>query len=270
VKRPARSRAIGCTFALLAGAAVATDGPLPIPEQFRAMLDDAARNGGTLYRLDAAGARATDEMAAHKYLKRDKRLRGWLTGNPEDGQITVSFVGEEGGVPAVLYRVRVPTEGKSALEKLSASAPLDETESAQWRARTAALGSLSARKDTCSDRYNTVVLRRDTDQRIVVYLLAATTRPGAIVAGGHFRYEYSPDGGTELAQRAFMRSCITIAPDPAKGMPVSLMLTHLLDPTPTEIHVFLSLLHDKRVAVGTEKHLWAVEGSTITLSAQRE
>jgi hypothetical protein len=90
------------------------------------------------------------------------------------------------------------------------------------------------------------------------------------VAGGHFRYDFSLDGKLLEAQRAFTRSCFNIdAPDEKKGKPVAFMLTHLLDPTPTEIHVFLSRLHGQTVYVMTEAGTWSVDGGTINFVEPR-
>ena len=47
--------------------------------------------------------------------------------------------------------------------------------------------------------------------------------------------------------------------------PVAIGVTHLLDATPTEIHVFMSMLMAKPVFVGTEKRIWSVEGPSIGL-----
>ena len=269
---PARTALVSVAWFALARAAAAEE--LSIPAELQPALSQVVEAGVLLHRLDVAGARATDEMAAHKFLKRDKRVRGWLTAAPATAgePIQVTFVGEVAGTPLALYRVRVPDAGKAAIERLDTPAPLAEGEAAQWRARQLALQALVSRQDTCAERYNPVVFARATPdgERIQVYLLAATTEPRTVVAGGHFRYEYSADGRTELSQRPFTRACMTLVADKGSGTPVSLMLTHLLDPTPTEIHVFLGLLHGHRVAVGTEKHLWSVEGTRISLISQRD
>ena len=102
-------------------------------------------------------------------------------------------------------------------------------------------------------------------------MLAATSKPGVIVAGGHFRYEYSVDGVHLESVRPFARSCIEIpAPEGDRGEPAGFILTHLLDPTPTEIHVFLGRLHGQAVFVGTEAGIWAVQGREIYFIEPRE
>ena len=54
---------------------------------------------------------------------------------------------------------------------------------------------------------------------------------------------------------------------PEKGQLAALTVTHLLDPVPTEIHVFSSLSIHLPVLVATTSnaHLWAVEGNRIRL-----
>ncbi len=48
------------------------------------------------------------------------------------------------------------------------------------------------------------------------------------------------------------------------------MVTHLLDPVPTEIHVFASYNLRMPVFVATaDKRVWKVQGSDITLSAAK-
>ena len=51
---------------------------------------------------------------------------------------------------------------------------------------------------------------------------------------------------------------------PGGGRTAGLMMTHLLDPTPTEIHVFLSLSSRLPVFVATsDGRLWKVAGDKI-------
>jgi hypothetical protein len=227
-----------------------------------------------LFAHDSAAATATDELASRKILESDKRLRGWLTDSDGNEAVLVTFVGEEAGAISALYRVRVSAgDAAPRFEALDKPEPLGESAAARWLARQDALGRLEKREDLCSERYNTVVLPADsaTAGAIHVYLLAATTRAGEIVAGGHFRYDYSADGRKFQSQRAFTKSCFRIQPpDEKQGKPVAFFLTHLLDPTPTEIHVFLSRLHGQMVMVGTSYGTWIVDGADIKLDERRK
>ena len=55
------------------------------------------------------------------------------------------------------------------------------------------------------------------------------------------------------------------------GRPEALVVTHFLDPTPTEIHVFSSLAAQVPIYVATtqNKHVWSVEGSKIRIVSDR-
>ena len=66
--------------------------------------------------------------------------------------------------------------------------------------------------------------------------------------------------------RQFARSCLTVPTAPARGDAVGFVATHLLDPTPTEIHVFSSLALRKPIYVATmqpTQRLWVVNGTRI-------
>jgi len=248
---------------------------LQIPEEYRMAVATASQRGIAMFLHDAAAARASDELMARKVFERDHRLEGWLTDLVADKHaVIVDFIGTESGKQAVLYRVQVPMgDAGLGFEAFQPAAPLSESQQARWRARQQASAEISKRDDLCSAQYNSVVISPDPapDGLIHVYMLAATAEPGVIVAGGHFRYDYSPDGKLLEAQRAFTKSCFNIdAPDKKKGKPVAFMLTHLLDPTPTAIHVFLSRLHGQAVYVMTEAGNWLVDGAEIKFLERRE
>jgi hypothetical protein len=79
--------------------------------------------------------------------------------------------------------------------------------------------------------------------------------------GGTYRLETS--GSSVISQRGFTRSCIALQSDTSA---VGLMITHLLDPVPTEAHVFWSLWASKPMYVATpDGTLWIVEGGKIGL-----
>ena len=252
----------------------ATAQTLETPEQFRTAVATARARGVALFVHDTSAARASDELMERNIFQRDSRLEGWLTDvPPQENAVLVTFVGTDEGKLSALYRVRVPAgDGAIVFEKLQPAAPLNESQQARWRARQHALKDLHERKDLCSSRYNTVVLSPDPapDGLIHVYLLAATDKAGQIVAGGHFRYDYSPDGKLLETRRAFTKTCINIdQPDEKQGEPAGLILTHLLDPTPTEIHVYLTRLHHQGIYVGTEFGVWGVIDGDIALLEHR-
>jgi hypothetical protein len=100
---------------------------------------------------------------------------------------------------------------------------------------------------------------------IIVYLMTPQTDLRAYPLGGHFSVEVGQDGSVGKVRR-FTNTCIDMTLDQAsKGAkPVGFGITHLLDPTPTEIHVFTSLASGMPIYVGTSnKRIWAVEGSSV-------
>jgi hypothetical protein len=119
--------------------------------------------------------------------------------------------------------------------------------------------------------FNTVVLPPASPSDVVaVYLLTPQLKTGEYPAGGHYEVDVAADGSV-AASRAFTRSCLTLGrPPPSPGMrPSAMFLTHLLDPTPTEIHVYLSLWSKETLFVGIQApalRVWEVNGSTISLA----
>jgi hypothetical protein len=95
-----------------------------------------------------------------------------------------------------------------------------------------------------------------------------------VVAGGHHRFVMSPDGGTVLEHFQFTKACLTIPARKAENgeRVTGTVLTHLTSETPTEIHVFLSLLHHFPLYVGVvePRAVWAVKGPHIELIATKE
>jgi hypothetical protein len=84
--------------------------------------------------------------------------------------------------------------------------------------------------------------------------------------GGHFSVEVQSDGSVGKVRR-FMNSCIAMGTSdaPKGGKPVAFVITHLLDPTPTEIHVFTSLASKMPIYVSTsETRVWEVDGNSIS------
>jgi hypothetical protein len=140
-------------------------------------------------------------------------------------------------------------------------APLTPYESGAAAARAAALTS---RFQPCSENYNAVVLPSTAapENNWVVYLIPGTTRNDVVPIGGTYCVEVS--GSNIVSQRGFTHTCIALQTDPKA---VGLMMTHLLDPVPTEAHVFWSIRAKKPMYVATPPNgtVWIVEGNKIRL-----
>jgi hypothetical protein len=123
----------------------------------------------------------------------------------------------------------------------------------------------------CTEHYNTVVLPADSSASAnwVVYLLPGTQEALRIPLGGAHRLELDATAQHLINERGFTRSCLVLA-DPkadAKHRPVMLVASHLLDPVPTEIHVFWNLWSGIPLDILTPPHgtAWAISKGRISL-----
>lgn len=228
------------------------------PDQEAAALRAAETIGPMIYRHDQAAAVATDAALKLPQFKKDKRVKGWVT-EEQQGQIVVTFIDQ---TPEALYRVTVSRDGVAGpVAALPEAAPLTAYESGAATARAAAL---AVKFEPCSASYNSVVLPAADVPGINwrVYLLPGTTKNNVVPIGGTYRIDVS--GSNVVSQRGFTRTCIALQTDPRAA---GLMITHLLDPTPTEAHVFWSMWAKKSMYVATPPNgtIWVVEGNKIRL-----
>lgn len=217
-----------------------------------AALRQAELTGAQVYRHDRAAAVATDEALTLPAFRQDRRVRGWVTQNSPRG-LDVSFVD---ATPAALYRVTISDAGTKVGSVVAFKSPqaLSAYEAGAVRARGLAIETPFPR---CEGRYNTVVLPADqarTD-RWLVYFLPVVTARTSLPIGGAYRIEVT--GSKVIGQRAYSKSCLVASNEPDA---VALVVSHLLDPVPTEIHVFWSLWAAKPIAVRTQDgRTWMVE-----------
>lgn len=257
---------------LMLSLAATAEEQLPVeltPDQEVHANRSAESTGLAIYRHDRAATVATDAIRTLRVFRKDKRLRGWIT---EDlgSEIVVTFIGAPSGQPtAALYRVHVSEDGKVAGNPvaLEAPAPLTPFEAAASASRASAVASGF---EPCSVKYNTVVLPLDNNgvRHWIVYLIPGTTKDEVVPIGGTYRIEVDSDGQSIVAKRPFTRTCITLPKDETS---VALTITHLLDSTPTEAHVFWSLWSGLPFYVLTPPHgtVWSIEGGKIKLVERR-
>ena len=216
--------------------------------------------GKLIFEHDRAAALATDELSSIG-LRSDKRVRGWVT-EPTDHGITVTVVGlTEGSTPAALYSVKTDQSGTPIGSPIKNPEPiaLTDTQMALYQARSNALKSTF---EPCSKSYNTVALA--TDSGISVYLLPGTTDSNVVPIGGTYKVDYDQKGEKLLETRGYTKSCIALQKDEKS---VGMMITHLLDSFPTEVHVYWSLWANSPMYVGIvqNKNLWAVSEGNLRL-----
>jgi hypothetical protein len=247
--------------------------PLEIPEAQRTSVERSRRLGQQVFEQDSISARATDAIRS-KVQNIDPRVRGWIA-LENGGEWTVPFLTRDGDTLGRIYQVKFKSflDGSPEVEITDPPVAVEEIVGKMYAAReTATQQQIQA----CSDRYNTVVLPATNLGREgwLVYLLAATTEPNVVVSGGHHRFLVSPDGTKVLDHFQFTKACLNLPfPKVERGERVgAMMITHLTSDTPTEMHVFLSLLHQTPLYVGVvePRAIWAVDGSHVRLIANKD
>lgn len=242
------------------------DPPLPTPEALKSAIAAAEATGRQLQRLDRAAWVATDTLQADsKARKVRKAVRGWITERVDVGT-RVSFFGDS-EPPANLYDVVVESSGRVSSAATPADSAFDEGRLALVRARQLAMQRPFL---ACARSYNSVAF--SVGDAIHVYLMPGRTRDDVHPAGGHHLFVFDADGRTLRSERAFTRSCLDLGGRSPSGNMAALLATHLLDPQPTEVHVFISLNAGMPLYVATTQngHLWKVDKGIVSLVSVRK
>lgn len=264
--------------AALVGAAGATSAPaaapasqaaLPVSAAEQAQLDEAAARGALLYAYDQAAWHGTDEMQA-KLADPASKIGGWIVDGPAEAPELVFFDKDKAEPHAVFL---VSFRGGRLVSSHEAG-PQERQLSPERRRLVAALATASAaliekKVSACSQsRFNSVVLPPSTPGGpTLVYFLTPQPANDVIPFGRHYRVAVGADGKAGEV-RAFTNSCAFVPKGPPNA--VGLVVTHLLDPVPTEIHVFSSYVSKVPVYVATVKNrrMWEVDRTKIRLVKQ--
>lgn len=193
---------------------------------------------------------------------RERGVAGWIVNDFDEAWETVFFRPVGDGFEAVwagLY------DG-SKVTRRTAYAPGERSLTAKEVALVQAnLLLRKERVERCSAKpFNTVVIPTGKpDDGLYAYLLVPQETFETVPLGGHYRYEIVD--GNFTSNRKFTISCLALRTDEQDGgkRPVSLDVTHLLDDTPTEIHVFSVFAAKLPIYVSTTSNdrMWAVEVS---------
>lgn len=226
-------------------------------------LKEIERTGMELFVLDRAASLAAGALEKVRGFKRDRRVKGWITEEVSSG-IIVSFVGSKGKAPlSVLYRATVSRSGRIQGSPAQVNTPvaLTEDQSAQFQVRSLGLSSVDA---PCTKSYKAVVLpRASATANWVVYALPEAAKPRVFPVGGSYRFEIDPARTSVVSSRGFARTCIDLS---GPQELVAFSLSHILDPNPTEIHVFANLSSGTPIYLVTMDNnvLWKVDQGVIS------
>jgi hypothetical protein len=240
-------------------------------------LREIAARGRLLFEVDRAGWVATDDLMERAPEAKGWPVKGWIVERDGDSphSYVVTFFGDGESGPAAWYVGKVRDNKVTSGELFPADRrpALSPAQQKLVQARAAALAEAEkARFQPCTpSRFNVAVLPPSTEGGAVdVYLLSAQTESTVYPFGGHYKVSVGADGRAK-SKRKFTNSCLNMS---SAGLPdgaelAAPMVTHLLDPLPTEIHVFMSLTMGKPVGVGTRGGMWWVEGERIESLAGR-
>jgi hypothetical protein len=225
--------------------------------------------GAQIYAYDQAAWHSSDAVAPElEALARDG-AQGWVVEAGEGTRLVVTYYGKDDGGLYALARLSMDgarVDRKDMFARTQRE-PLSAMAMRLIGAKEAALQQAGTLARCAKAPFNPVLLPPDVpDGPVTVYLLTPQTKSNAYPFGGHYRMEID-SAGKILSSRPFMKSCFE-APNEKKAE--VLFLTHLLDPQPTEIHVYMSLWIGKPVVVGTidNRLMWAVNGAQITLAGK--
>jgi len=238
----------------------AEDGDLSEKESEALQL--ALDRGLALYNYDQAAWHTTDTMREDVKDLAASGIRGWVTTETGDGFLT-TFWRPKGSSYAGAYSAIWNPDGVTDRQILSGDkAVLSAEQIALIRARQTVIGAKMKIERCSKSPFNTVILPpKSQDAPILVYFLVPQANYKAIPMGKHYRFEVKDN--KVVSHRSFTNSCIDLqlTSDGAKGKPVALGIAHLLDPVPTEVHIFSAFAARLPIYVSTTSNgfHWSVE-----------
>lgn len=232
------------------------------------MIAQSSSVGSMLYAFDRAAWVSSDALTVN--IPRDQldKLGGYIVEIAAGGVLRVThYRGNVDNAEAV-FVTDVRDQQVVRSEVLTHPVPLQPSQMALVRARAVAAQRAKERnyKPCTAAPFNTVVLPSRDNGPVAVYLLSAQLKADVWPMGGNYRVIVASNG-TVLASRPYSVSCLNVTRPqlPAGATPVGFAVSHLLDPAPTELHVFASYNMRTPFFVTTPgKKMCKVEGRNIT------
>jgi hypothetical protein len=259
---------------LLAGLSAAVSEPqtsvIPRPPAQLAAAAEAERIGRDIYDFDQAAWGSTDAMVAAVRDPGAAGVRGWIVEREPGGTVAV-FYGLNGDLPYKLFVAHM--KGQKVLSQHVVAANEDRSMNPIER-RMVAARAIAMRRETlekigfrpCTDApVNTVVLPPTTpDAPVPVYILTPQASSDSFPLGGHYRVDIAADGSI-VRSRAFAKSCIALDRRQVPAGARMFLVSHMLDPQPTEIHAWVALASHVPlgVLVAPMGDLWSVVDGKI-------
>jgi len=226
-------------------------------------LERVLQRGRLLFEIDRAAWVASDDLMRRIADPAAAGLRGYIV-EPQGSGFDVIFYGGPPEALRAYYRARVENRRVTAAEVLEQGArpPLTAPQQRLVQAR-GAVSRIDGAPCTEAPFNVAIIPPSAADGPVDVYALTPQTQANVYPFGGHYRATVSASGEI-VAQRPFTRGCANLPMEEPNGQrPEAMLITHLLDPMPTEIHVFLSIWMGLPVYVGTGGRVWEVTGNRI-------
>lgn len=257
---------------IMAALAIATNGLVlaqssPTGVGLTAAVRTAVSRGELLYIYDEAAWHGTDDLLTN-YAGLAGEAGGYVVSGDElDAELAFYDKSKSNAV----YRARFSSgklvkSGPPAADRVALTAFEKQLIAAKDKALAA---FIAAKVGLCSSSHpNLAALPPERPGGpIIAYIMTSTTDPKTVPLGGHYSVEVAADGSVGPI-RHFTKACIDMpmSKRPPVGEPAAFVVTHLLDPTPTELHVFSSLTSKVPLVVvtGPDARMWFVDGNRVT------
>ncbi|WP_086608833.1 hypothetical protein [Erythrobacter donghaensis] len=253
------------SYALAATPLAAQDAAPPKPEMTEAEqagVQQAVDLGWRVYSYDQAAWHGTDAMLEDLPDASERGIAGWIVNDIADGWETVFFRPTDAGFEAAWAGVY---NGRKVIRRTTYAPGERALVPDEVALVEANLLLRRQRPERCSaSPFNSVIFPTGKpDGGLYAYLLTPQEKVGEIPFGGHHRFEIVDGKITD--SRQFTKSRITLPASTGKKgeRPVGLTVSHILDATPTELHVFSAYAANMSVYVITPDNdrVWAVEVS---------
>lgn len=261
---------------ILLAALIATPVLADPSETELAAVREAEVRGAEIYAYDQAAWHSTDRMQADLKKRKwtlDKAqqegMAGYIVEPAGNGLLLATYYGMKDGKTFAMarYWVRGSKVERGGFLKDGDDPALSPLALRLVETRKLAIDAAAEQKIFRCTRgsLNTVVLPPRSDGSIPAYVMSSAVEAGLFPAGGHYRYVFGSDGKL-LSSRAFSKSCVAVDSRNVSGKVVGFGVSHLLDPQPTEIHVFVSYNVPITLFVITQSNssVWEVARGKVT------
>jgi hypothetical protein len=252
--------------------------PTNLPDQatIDAAIQAAEDRGALLFRLDRAAWVTTDVLRARWRNRPGVTLAGWVVEETDDTRL-VTFLGQTtGGLIAVArFSERNGRVVQRNLNLSTADSELTPNQRSLARALQGARafaasrqGSQAGVRSCASAPLNSIVIPTpNATGGHDVYLMTPWVERHTYPMGGHYRLNVGSDDTVAL-DRSFTTSCLQIqagVPNRPDIRPESLIVSHILDPQPTEIHVFAHYTIGVPITVVIEDRIFNIARGQIEM-----